>query len=206
MRRFRNSTFYRNSTFCILHFPFLLAFLLAAFAASAGHISETLTLTNVWNAVYLESTPDTPDPAEFFADLPQVARVGCYESSVYGATEQIASDGSTIAQKPVSFYVWMRGEETLSTLQRILGGRCYFIYSTAPATKTFYGVPACPRVSWQVAEDGFATIVGLSIPAGETVSSGIYFREGPMSSDAIKSPYEAGGQNVAAPEFANSRT
>jgi hypothetical protein len=170
-------------------------------AARAGHISETLTLTNGWNVVYLESTPDTPDPATFFADLPQVERVGCYESSVYGATEQIASDGSTIAQKPVSFYVWVRGEEVQSTLQRIMGGRCYFIYSTAPATKAFYGVPACPRVSWQAAEDGFATIVGISIPAGETISSGVYFREGPMSSDAIKSPYEGGGQNAAAPEF-----
>ena len=93
-------------------------------AAMAGHISETLTLTNGWNAVYLESTPDATDPATFFADLPQVARVGCYESSVYGATEQIASDGTTIAQKPVSFYVWVRGEEDRSTLQRIMGGRC----------------------------------------------------------------------------------
>ncbi|MBQ3288004.1 MAG: hypothetical protein IJH50_01170 [Kiritimatiellae bacterium] len=189
---------YRNSTFFILHS----AFLLAALAVRAGHVSETLTLTNGWNAVYLESTPDTPDPAEFFADLPQVERVGCYESSVYGATEQIASDGSTIAQKPVSFYVWVRGDESLSTLQRIMGGRCYFIYSTAPATKTFYGVPACPRVSWQVAEDGFATIVGVSIPAGETISSGVYFREGPLTPDAVKAPYEAGGQNAAAPEFA----
>ena len=172
-----------------------------AIVAHAGHVAETLTLTNGWNAVYLESTPDTSDPIDFFADLPQVARVGCYESSVYGATEQIASDGSTIAQKPVSFYVWMRGEETLSTLKRILGGRCYFIYSTAPATKTFYGVPACPRVSWQVAEDGFATIAGVSIPAGETIPSGVYFREGPLSPEAVKSPHEAGGPNVAAPEF-----
>ena len=178
-----------------------LILLLMASAAMAGHVSETLTLTNGWNAVYLESTPDTPDPVAFFADLPQVLRVGCYESSVYGATEQITSDGSTIAQKPVSFYVWVRGEETLSTLQRIMGGRCYFIYSTAPATKTFYGVPACPRVSWQTAENGFATIVGLSIPAGETIASGLYFREGPMSPEAIKSPYEAGGQDAAAPEF-----
>ena len=176
-------------------------FFLMAYAAMAGHVSETLTLTNGWNAVYLESTPAAAAPADFFADLPQVERVGCYESSVYGATEQVASDGSTIAQKPVSFYVWVRGEESLSTLQRIMGGRCYFIYSTAPATKTFYGVPACPRVSWQVAEDGFATIVGVSIPAGETISSGVYFREGPMLPDAIKSPYEGGGTNAAAPEF-----
>ena len=170
-------------------------------AAMAGHVSETLTLTNGWNAVYLESTPDATDPATFFADLPQVERVGCHESSVYGATEQIASDGTTIAQKPVSYYVWVRGDEDRSTLQRIMGGRCYLIYSTATATKTFYGVPACPRVSWQVSEGGFATIAGVSIPAGETVSSGVYFREGPLTSDAVKAPYEAGGTNAVAPEY-----
>ena len=69
---------FRNSSFCILYS----AFLLAALAASGAHISETLTLTNGWNAVYLESTPDASEPAAFFADLPQVERVGCYESSV----------------------------------------------------------------------------------------------------------------------------
>ena len=179
----------------------LALFALAAQAAFAGHVLETLTLTNGWNAVYIESTPDDPSPAAFFADLPQVERVGCYESSVYGATEQISSDGSTIAQKPVAFYVWVRGEEGDSTLRRMMGGHCYLVYATSPATKTFYGVPACPRVSWQVAESGFATIAGVSIPAGETVSSGMYFREGPLSVDAVKSPYEACGESPAAPEF-----
>jgi hypothetical protein len=178
------------------------AAVLAASAAMAGHVSETITITNGWNAIYLESTPVNSAPEEFFADMPEVARVGCYESSVYGATEQINSDGSTIAQKPVSFYVWVRGDESRSTLQRIMGGRCYLIYATGSASKTFYGVPACPRVSWQVAEDGFATIAGVSIPAGETVPSDVYFREGPMSPEAIKSPFEPGGQDAAAPEFA----
>ena len=159
----------------------------AAFAANAGHVAETLSLSNGWNAVYIESTPDGSSPGEFFADMPQVQRVGCYESSVYGATEQIASDGTTIGQKPVAFYVWERGKDDESTLQRILGGRCYMIYTTGEASKTFYGVPACPRVSWQAAADGFMTIAGVSIPAGETVQTGTYFREGPLSSDAMTS-------------------
>ena len=180
---------------------FLIFLVLAVPAVFAGHVSETLTLTNGWNAVYLESTPDAADPAAFFADLPQVERVGCYESSVYGATEQIASDGTTIAQKPVSFYVWVRGDEGRSTLRRIMGGRCYLIYSTAAATKTFYGVPACPRVSWQASEGGFATIAGVSIPAGETVTASAYFREGPLPSESLKNPYEAGGQDAAAPHY-----
>ena len=179
---------------------FVFAFV-TAFAANAGHVAETLTLLNGWNAVYIESSPDVSSPGEFFADMPQVQRVGCYESSVYNATEQIASDGTTIGQKPVAFYVWERGKDDESTLQRILGGRCYMIYTTGEASKTFYGVPACPRVSWQAAADGFMTITGVSIPAGETVQTGTYFREGPLSSDAMTSPYSFRGTSAAAPEF-----
>ncbi len=181
----------------------LSAIAVAAFAALpawAGHISETLTLSSGWNAVYIESTPDESAAEDFFADLP-VLRAGCYESSVYGSTEQIASDGSTIAQKPAAFYVWVRGEERESTLQRVLGGRCYVIYATNTATKTFYGVPACPKVSWQAADDGFATIAGVSIPTGQTVKSDVYFREGPLSATAVKSPYSIGGSDPAAPAF-----
>ena len=190
------------STFQLFNFSTIAAIAMVAMPASAAHVQETLTLTNGWNAVYLESTPDTSDPAVFFADLPQVARVGCYESSVYGATEQIASDGSTIAQKPAAFLVWSRGElEDFSTLSRLLGGRCYLIYATAPAEKTFYGVPAIPRTSWQSADGGFMTISGVSIPAGETVASGVYFGEGPMDKESVKAPYAAGGTNEAAPDF-----
>ena len=183
------------------HFAISLLHCFIASFAFAGHVAETLVFSNGWNAVYLESTPDASAPADFFADMPHVLRVGCYESSVYGATEQIASDGTTIAQKPVSFYVWERGKEAVSTLQRVAGGHCYLVYATNVTTKSFYGVPACPKVSWQVAADGFYTIAGVSIPAGETVPSAVYFREGPLSPDAVKSPYAAGGTDSAAPEF-----
>ena len=83
----------RNISLVLLAFAFL--------SARGGHVAETLSLSAGWNAVYIESTPDAPAPADFFADLPQVERVGCYESSVYSSLAQIASDGTAIAQKPV---------------------------------------------------------------------------------------------------------
>ena len=176
-------------------------FALPLASARAGHVSETIAVSGGWNAVYIESTPDASAPADFFADMPQVVRVGCYESSVFGATEQLASDGSSISQKPVSYLVWERGRDGEATLQRILGGRCYIIYAEGAATKTFYGVPGVPRTSWQNAADGFATIVGMSIPAGETVSSLKYFGEGPVDRDAVKAPFAVGGTDPAAPDF-----
>jgi len=189
---------FRNFKFCVFNFSFAFA----AMAARAGHVQETLTLSEGWNAVYIESVPDGATPASFFADMPSVQRVGCYESSVYGATDQIASDGSTIAQKPVSFYVWERGKDDESTLQRMLGGRCYLVYAAGAESKTYYGVPSVPRTSWQSAEgDGFLTLLGVSIPPGDTVASGAYCGEGPLELAAVKSPRAAGGADPAAPEF-----
>lgn len=182
----------------------LLLSALAASPATAGHVRETLSLQPGWNAVYFESTPTNSDAAVFFADLPEVDRAACYESSVYHATEQIASDGSTISQKPAAFFVWVRGQEADSTLRRILGGRSYFIHATAAASKEFYGVPARPAVSWQSTDDGgFVTIVGVSIPQGETVSPQAYVGEGPIEAASAAAPYAVGGTNATAPEFSS---
>ena len=179
---------------------FAVAFALVSSAASAAHISETISLTSGWNAVYLESTPADSSPEDFFADMPAVQRVGCYESSVYGATEQISSDGTTIAQKPVAFYVWERGKDG-ATLGTLRGGRCYLIYATNAVSKTFYGVPGLPHVSWQVSAEGFTTIAGISIPKGETVQSLAYFKEGPLGVVAAKQPYSIDGDNPAAQSY-----
>ena len=170
-------------------------------SARGGHVAETLSLSAGWNAVYLESTPDAPAPADFFADLPQVVRVGFYEPSVYSSLAQIASDGTSIAQKPAAFLVWERGKDADSTLGEMLGGRVYLVYATAAAVKSFYGRPCCPQISWQKSEGGFATIAGVSIPAGETVSSLAYFGEGPLGADAAKKPHSVGGESAAAPAF-----
>ena len=62
---------------------------LAAAAAPAGVVEETLQLDAGWNAVYIESTPLASDATAFFADLP-VQRAGCYVSSVFSPTEQIS--------------------------------------------------------------------------------------------------------------------
>ena len=94
---------------------------LAALAAPAAHIDESIALTKGWNAVYIESTPDVAEPAALFADAP-VQKVACYESSAYADTAQYNSDGSALEQKSVGFYFWQRGEEEASTLRRMTGG------------------------------------------------------------------------------------
>ena len=88
--------------------------LLLPVAASAAHISETMTLAKGWNAIYLESTPTNAVCADFFAGAP-VERVASYHSDAYSSTRQIADDGTEIAQKPISYHVWVPGDEDGAT-------------------------------------------------------------------------------------------
>ena len=153
----------------------LAAAVLAALAvsrAAASVIEETLVLSNGWNAVYLESTPLESDASAFFGGLP-VAKATCYRSGAYSRTAQLSSDGSEIAQQPVSHLVWDASAPDASTLGQVLGGQCYFIFATNAAQKTFQGTPCLPRTSWQVSDgdEGFATFAPVSVPAGTQVSS-----------------------------------
>lgn len=170
-----------------------------AACAEASMVEETLTLDEGWNAVYIEATPTNPSATAFFADLP-VTKASCYVSSVYAATAQLAADGTVIAQKPVSHLVWDARESAHATLERVVGGFCYLIYATNAASRTFLGEPQLPRVSWQVSEEGFATIAPVSIPAGEEVPSTRYFGDGPAGVVASR-PYDAWGTDPAAPTF-----
>ena len=153
---------------------------LATLGASAQYVRETLTLDRGWNAVYIESTPDEADCAAFFADLP-VTRVGAYQPTV--SPRQIDDSGREILQQPLSYLTWVKGETEANTLLAITGGRCYLIYATAAATKTFLGIPSAPQTSWRAADvsgNGLLNIAGASLAAGtESVTARKYFGEGP---------------------------
>ena len=185
-------------------------------SASASHIRETMTLTKGWNAIYLESTPtggvDRADCASFFAGLP-VTRVGCYVSDAYTGTKQYSDDGKELEQKPLSYYVWMADDPDFCTLNSLRGGCCYLIYATNDCTKTFYGIPVAPRLTWRKADtsgEGFLNLAGVSTaldtsdPSVKLVAAK-YFGEGPYGSDNGSGAfYTVGGTSSAAPRFTPS--
>ena len=179
----------------------LAAMALTATTAWAAHISETMTLAKGWNAIYLESTPTNAVCAEFFAGAP-VARVASYHSDAYSSTRQIADDGTEIAQKPLSYYVWVPGDETASTMTALAGGRVYLVYATNGWSKTFLGVPAAPRQTWRATsgDTGFMNLVGVSADANVSVGAKAYFGEGPFGTSSGVA-YQIGGTKTAAPTF-----
>ncbi|MBQ3288579.1 MAG: hypothetical protein IJH50_04140 [Kiritimatiellae bacterium] len=170
-------------------------------SVSAAHISETMTLMNGWNAIYLESTPTNAVCEEFFAGAP-VARVASYHSDAYSSTRQLADDGTEIAQKPISYCVWLPGDETASTMSALVGGNVYLIYATNAWSKTFLGVPAAPQQTYRATSGntGFMNLVGVSAEPDVSVAAKKYFGEGPFGT-ASGVAYQIGGSNTAAPTF-----
>lgn len=177
------------------------AALCAATVAQAAHIEETISLVNGWNAIYLESTPDVAVCEEFFAGAP-VERVASYHSDAYSSTRQIADDGSAIEQKPISYYVWVPGDETASTMTSLAGGRTYMILATNAWSKTFLGVPAAPRQIWRATtgDEGFMNIVGVSADAAASIAAKAYFGEGPFGKTSGVA-YQIAGTKTEAPTF-----
>ena len=172
----------------------LLLLSLVSLPSLAAHIRETMTLAKGWNAIYLESTPTNAACADFFAGAP-VARVASYQSDAYSSTRQIADDGTELAQKPVSYRVWVPGDETASTLTALRGGCVYLIYATGDWTKRdFLGVPAAPRQTWRATsgETGFMNLVGVSADTNVSVGAKAYFGEGPFGT-ASGTAYQIAG-------------
>ena len=172
-------------------------------AAFASHIAETMTLAKGWNAIYLESTPTNPVCEDFFAGAP-VARVASYYSDAYTSTRQLADDGTEIAQKPVSYHVWVPGDETASTMSALVGGNVYLIYATE-AWQTpvpFLGVPSAPRQTWRATSGdvGFMNLAGVSADTNDYVTAKTYFGEGPFGTSSGVA-YQIAGTNSAAPTF-----
>lgn len=180
----------------------LLSFMsLVSLPAQAAHIMETMTLEKGWNAIYLESTPVNAACEDFFAGAP-VERVASYYSDAYSSTRQIADDGTTIDQKPVSYSVWVPGDEAASTMTALRGGCVYLIYAKEGWTKTFFGVPAAPRQTWRATsgETGFMNLVGVSADTNASVTAKAYFGEGPFGT-ASGVAYKIAGTKTAAPTF-----
>lgn len=161
-------------------------------------ISRTLKLAKGWNAVYLELTPETSDPAAFFA-FADVTRAGSYQTGAYDKTAQYDSEGNSLNQKPVSYLVWEKGSSA-STLKSLTGGHVYLVYAKEAATTEYRGVPALPRMNWLTGEssEGVISLIAPSLEPGVTEPAQSYFAEGPWDR---KSVYRVLGTTESAPTF-----
>ena len=186
----------------ITRYLLLLSFMsLVSLSASAAHIRETMTLKNGWNAIYLESTPTNALCDAFFEGAP-VKSVASYQSDAYSSTRQLADDGTEIAQKPLSYHVWVAGDDVASTLGALSGGHVYMIYATNAWSKTFVGVPSAPKQTWRATagDAGFMNLVGVSADTNASMTAKAYFGEGPFGT-ANGIAYQIKGTKESEPTF-----
>ena len=186
----------------ITRYLLLLSFMsLVSLSASAAHIRETMTLKNGWNAIYLESTPTNALCDAFFEGAP-VKSVASYQSDAYSSTRQLADDGTEIAQKPLSYRVWVPGDDVASGMSALSGGHVYMIYATNAWSKTFVGVPSAPKQTWRATsgDAGFMNLVGVSADTNASMTAKAYFGEGPFGT-ANGIAYQIKGTKESDPTF-----
>ena len=170
--------------------------------AVAPYTTQSLSLVQGWNAVYVEVAPDaTAD--DLFADWP-VDHVGLYDPVSFLATRQFGADWDSEGLTGSSMALWKRGFPEASSLSRVPAGSVLVTYCTNEShSVTIRGVPAAPRTTWHVSGTnavynffGFSTTQQTDISAYlegspcEGVKSRVYYRIVGDNLDAGPGPLE----------------
>ena len=167
-------------------------------------VTETLVLSEGWNAVYIECTPTNATCEAFFRDTPVIS-AAAFRSGVYSETAQYDESGNEKLQAELPYLQWNRGEESASALQSIIGGNTFLLFATNSANITFEGVPAVPKMTWHKVSSSESVesfnMAGVST-AQETIPIKDYFGEGPFGmSSSGRAIYSIYGTNPDRPEI-----
>ena len=170
--------------------------------AVAPYTTQSLSLVQGWNAVYVEVAPDAAAD-DLFADWP-VDHVGLYDPASFLATRQFGADWDSEGLTGSSMALWKRGVPEASSLSRVPAGSVLVTYCTNENhSVTIRGVPAAPRTTWHVSGTnavynffGFSTTQQTDISAYlegspcEGVKSRVYYRIVGDNLDAGPDPLE----------------
>jgi hypothetical protein len=115
---------------------------------SAQWATQTLQLTNGWNAVYLRVQPFPAACDQVFSNTP-VTEVFRYNARMMAT--QFGTDPTQPWKRPDEWLVWVPSGDDLAyvrTLENLVGSTAYLIRTTNAWTLTLKGQPAIPRFDW----------------------------------------------------------
>ena len=175
--------------------------------AVAPYTTQSLSLVQGWNAVYVEVAPDAAAD-DLFADWP-VDHVGLYDPASFLATRQFGADWDSEGLTGSSMALWKRGFPEASSFSRVPAGSVLVTYCTNEShSVTLRGAPAAPRTTWHVSGTnavynffGFSTTQQTDISAYlegspcEGVKSRAYYRIVGDNLDAGPGPIEVRSWN-----------
>ena len=173
--------------------------------AVAPYTTQSLSLVQGWNAVYVEVAPDaTAD--DLFADWP-VDHVGLYDPVSFLATRQFGADWDSEGLTGSSMALWKRGCPEASSLSRVPAGSVRVAYCTNEShSVTIRGVPAAPRTTWHVSgTNAVYNFFGFSTTQQTDISA--YLEGSPCEGVKSRAYYRIVGDNLdAGPDPLEVRT
>jgi len=164
--------------------------------AVAPYTTQSLSLVQGWNAVYVEVAPDaTAD--DLFADWP-VDHVGLYDPASFLATRQFGADWDSEGLTGSSMALWKRGFPEASSLSRVPAGSVLVTYCTNEShSVTIRGVPAAPRTTWHVSgTNAVCNFFGFSTTQQTDISA--YLEGSPCEGVKSRAYYRIVGDNLDA--------
>ncbi|MBQ3808785.1 MAG: hypothetical protein II840_12605 [Kiritimatiellae bacterium] len=173
--------------------------------AVAPYTTQSLSLVQGWNAVYVEVAPDAAAD-DLFADWP-VDHVGLYDPASFLATRQFGADWDSEGLTGSSMALWKRGFPEASSLSRVPAGSVLVTYCTNEShSVTIRGVPAAPRTTWHVSgTNAVHNFFGFSTTQQTDISA--YLEGSPCEGVKSRAYYRIVGDNLdAGPGLLEVRT
>ena len=173
--------------------------------AVAPYTTQSLSLVQGWNAVYVEVAPDAAAD-DLFADWP-VDHVGLYDPASFLATRQFGADWDSEGLTGSSMALWKRGVPEASSLSRVPAGSVLVTYCTNEShSVTIRGVPAAPRTTWHVSgTNAVYNFFGFSTTQQTDISA--YLEGSPCEGVKSRAYYRIVGDNLdAGPDPLEVRT
>ena len=187
--------FQKRTSHASLEGFFLLLALGLAFHADAlmPHVSQNISLSYGWNAVYVEVSPEqTAD--ELFASWP-VDHVSLYDPASFLATRQFSAEWNSQGLPREAMAVWYRGVPEASSLKSVPAGSVLVTFCKSENfLATLYGAPAAPRTTWHVT--GTNTVhnfVGFSVSQETDIAA--YLEGSPCENVKSLKYYRVGGDD-----------
>ncbi len=157
--------------------------------------TQTVQLSNGWNAICLQVEPEDPQCDVVFADWP-VAHVSLY--NMEGAAARFQLNPNEPLDTASEFLTWVPGLPAgANALNSVIAGHAYLVFATQAFQRTLTGRPAVPRMEWVPGTNTY-NLMGFCQAGGATFGTYLAGAGFDMSKLAA---YRVGGTNAAAPNY-----
>ena len=171
---------------------------LGASTAQGQWTTQTVQLSNGWNAVYLGVEPADARCDAVFSNWP-VAHVSLY--SMESALAGFLTSPDEPLDMAAEYLTWSPGHPAgANALNSLNAGHAYLIYATQACVRALTGRPAVPRLEWVPGVRGTNAYNLMGFCHSPTSTFGT-FLSGAGFDPAKLSVYRVGGTNRASPSF-----